>query len=384
MFYWISSIEQEKKMKTRPKISLLRMIVLAGLLSACNFPTANRPGGMPPSVSTAAAMTVEALSTQLSVKTLAFTPVATNNPTTAVATPLFTQTPLPPTLTPTSAVPCDRASFVSETVPDDSTFAKGAAFTKTWTLKNVGSCAWNSSYSLAFVKGDAMGAQPQQLTSAVVEPGQSIQVSVNLHAPLAKGSVRGDWMLRNASGVLFGVGSDGSETFWVKINVIELTNSFIDDMCAATWKNANGPLSCPGTIGDAKGFVIKVDNPKFENGANENEPALWMNPEAINDGLITGEFPALTISAGSHFKTFLACQVNATHCDVTYSVTYKADGGPETLLRQWHKSYDQTWIKVDEDLSPLVGKSVVFIFYVKSNGPSDQDQALWLLPRIVP
>lgn len=370
-------------MKTRPMIHILVAILIV-LLPACNFPTANRPGGLPDSVGTAAAMTVEALSTQLSVKTLPVAPVVTNNPTTNAATLQFSQTPLPATMTPTPSIPCDRAGFVSETVPDDSTFAKGSAFTKTWTVKNTGSCKWNSSYSLAFVKGDAMGAQPQQLTSATIEPGQTIQISVNLHAPLATGSVRGDWMLRNPSGVLFGFGSDAIETFWVKINVIELTNSLIDDMCAATWRNASGTLTCPGTIGDAKGFVVKVVNPAFENGVVENEPALWMNPEAVNDGLISGEFPALTITTGSHFKTILACQVNATHCDVTYSVTYMADGGPETLLRQWHKSYDKNWIKVDEDLSALAGKSVVFILYVKANGASDQDQALWLLPRIVP
>jgi hypothetical protein len=371
-------------MKTRLLIPILGVVILAVLMSACNFPSAKRPGGLPDSVGTAAALTVEALSTQLTVKTLPGTPVVTNEPTRLAATQQFTQTPSPASLTPTLSVPCDRAGFVSETVPDDSTFAKGSAFTKTWTLKNNGSCTWNSGYSLAFVRGDAMGAQPQQLTSAPIEPGQTILISVNLHAPLAIGSISGDWMLRNPSGVLFGLGPDASETFWVKIKVIELTNSFIDNMCAATWRNAGGTLTCPGTIGEAKGFVLKVDNPKFENGAVENEPALWMNPEAVNDGFISGEFPALNITAGSHFKTFLGCQINATQCDVTYSVTYKVDGGPEKLLRQWHKSYDKNWVNVDEDLSALAGKSVVFILYVKANGASEQDQALWLLPRIVP
>jgi len=38
---------------------------------------------------------------------------------------------------------CDRAQFISDvTVPDGTTFAPGATFTKTWRLKNSGTCTW--------------------------------------------------------------------------------------------------------------------------------------------------------------------------------------------------------------------------------------------------
>jgi hypothetical protein len=96
----------------------------------------------------------------------------------------------------------------------------GDAFTKTWRLKNIGSCTWTSGYKLVFDRGDAMGGPAEvQLTTGTVAPGQTVDVSVNLKAPAQTGTYQGYWKLRNASGVLFGWGDKASSAFWVKIKV---------------------------------------------------------------------------------------------------------------------------------------------------------------------
>jgi hypothetical protein len=60
---------------------------------------------------------------------------------------------------------CDRAQFVSDvTAPDGSSFAPGATFTKTWRLMNIGTCTWNTAYSLTWVGGDSLSA-PQSGTA---------------------------------------------------------------------------------------------------------------------------------------------------------------------------------------------------------------------------
>jgi len=57
---------------------------------------------------------------------------------------------------------CDHVQFVSDvTVPDGSSFTPGAAFTKTWQLKNIGTCTWTTSYSLVYAGGDQMGDRIQ-------------------------------------------------------------------------------------------------------------------------------------------------------------------------------------------------------------------------------
>ena len=60
-----------------------------------------------------------------------------------------------------SAATCNQALFVSDlTAPDGSAFAPDTVFTKTWRLKNVGTCTWNTSYKVLWVGGDQIGVEP--------------------------------------------------------------------------------------------------------------------------------------------------------------------------------------------------------------------------------
>ena len=140
---------------------------------------------------------------------------------TAVAaspTPLPTSTPLPTA----TSIPCDRASFVTDvTVPDGSDYSPGDVFTKTWRLKNAGSCTWTSGYDLVFDHGDQMGAPAvSQLTSGTVGANQTLDVSVQLTAPGSEGGYQGYFKLRNPSGVVFGIGPTANVAFWVEIEVL--------------------------------------------------------------------------------------------------------------------------------------------------------------------
>ena len=105
-------------------------------------------------------------------------------------------------------------------MPDGSAFAPSTAFTKTWRLKNIGTCTWNSAYLLVFSSGNAMGGPASQpLTTGTVAPGQMVDISVNLTAPAAYGHYRGYWKLQNPSGVKFGLGAQAASAFYVDINV---------------------------------------------------------------------------------------------------------------------------------------------------------------------
>ena len=98
----------------------------------------------------------------------------------------------------TSTSGCDQAQFVTDvTVPDGTTFAPNAPFTKTWRLKNVGTCTWTTAYSLVFVSGDRMGGVTTLIPQAVV-PGQTVDLGINFKAPSLAGSYRGYWQLKNA------------------------------------------------------------------------------------------------------------------------------------------------------------------------------------------
>jgi len=174
------------------------LIILIMFLSACNLPS--KQAAEDASL-TAAAQTIQAL-------------LPTNTPF-GLVTPTPTVTPIvifTLTTVPTSAVPlpsatsnCNVMDFVTDvTIPDGTIMTPGQAFTKTWRLKNIGTCTWTTSYAVVFSSGNSMNGPATQALTGNVNPGQTIDISVNLTAPSSPGDYTGNWKLRDASGVLFG------------------------------------------------------------------------------------------------------------------------------------------------------------------------------------
>jgi hypothetical protein len=106
------------------------------------------------------------------------------------------------------------------TIPDGTTIPAGGSFTKTWRLKNVGSCTWTSDYKLVFDHGDALNGPAEKEINATVTPGSTVDLSVNLKAPTSIGGYKGYWKLKTNSGTTFGIGADHNGTFAVVIQVL--------------------------------------------------------------------------------------------------------------------------------------------------------------------
>jgi hypothetical protein len=105
------------------------------------------------------------------------------------------------------------------TIPDGTEIQTGTGFIKTWRLQNTGLCPWTSSYHVVFESGDRMNAPDAvPVTAGVIPTGGSVEVSVNLVAPVAAGTYRGNFRLRSSDGGIFGVGS--GVPFYVEIKAI--------------------------------------------------------------------------------------------------------------------------------------------------------------------
>jgi hypothetical protein len=133
-------------------------------------------------------------------------------------------TPVPPTKTPlpTAVSYCDWAAFVKDvTIPDGTLLDPGEVFTKTWRLKNVGTCTWTPDYDVVFYGGAQMSGVTMQVPGYVA-PGQYVDVAVTFTAPSSAGHYEGYWLLRNANGGLFGTGAHADETFYVDIYVKDI------------------------------------------------------------------------------------------------------------------------------------------------------------------
>lgn len=373
---------------------LLIISVLFFLSTACTMPLfAAQPTQAPETANTLAAQTISAMMTQIAAgedatKTPgAATPKsqeATKQPT-AAPQPSATQLVLP---TATNTPSCDQASFISDvTIADGTVIPAGTQFVKTWRLRNEGTCTWSPDYAVVFDKGDAMGAPAAQKLGESVSPGETVDVSVTMRAPGTPGSYRGDWKLRNASGVLFGLGANATGHFYVIIKVITSTTTgdgydFTANVCLAEWTGNGVALPCSGRDGDEDGFVLYKSSPVLESGYVDDEPALLTNPPRVENGVIRGKYPAYTVRTDDHFTAVLSCEGNAKNCNVRFQLDYQIDDGGIQTLATWNEAYDDEFHQVDVNLSSLVGKKVKFILTVSANGASNNDRALWLMPRI--
>jgi hypothetical protein len=192
-------------------ISLQTLLILGALvLSACGATAATEVPTLtvnPDEIRTQAVGTFAADLTATAFAAPTNTPAATPTPLVTLAPPVtstggvaFGSTQ--PVAGATAS--CYGLSFVSDvTIPDNTPVTPGQAFTKTWKVKNAGSCAWDSGFKFAFTGGESMGGTTYTLPSSVAA-GAVTDLSVSMTAPNKTGTLRGNWRMSTASGQFFG------------------------------------------------------------------------------------------------------------------------------------------------------------------------------------
>lgn len=360
-------------------------------ISACTLPSGTPDASATlQAIYTAQAATVQVIqtenaptSTPLALPTFQFPtlPPQTSFPTiTALPQNTSTSTPIPVVMR------CDHAAFVKDvTVPDGTVFAPNAQFTKTWRLQNVGSCTWTTSYALVFSSGNSMSGPAAVNLPGTVAPGQFVDVSVKLTAPLADGQHVGYWMLRNASGVMFGLGENAQRPFFVNIKVVGDMTTVFDlaaEYCHADWRSGAGDLGCPGNVGGKKGYAIDVNKPQLENGQKYDGKGLLTVPERVNNGYLAGYYQPFKVQKGDRFRAIVNCEYQAAGCNVVFRLDYQIGNSQIKTFWSFNEIYDGLYYTVDLDLSPLAGENVTFILNVLANGKADDDKPLWIAPRI--
>jgi len=104
----------------------------------------------------------------------------------------------------TTASGCNNATLVSDvTIPDGTEMKPGDTFTKTWEIKNSGTCDWNENYKITFVGGDLFGSDTTKIRRFVAA-GNGASISLKMVAPNGSGTVTSSWQMADDSGNLFG------------------------------------------------------------------------------------------------------------------------------------------------------------------------------------
>ena len=219
-----------------------------------------------------------------------------------------------------------------------------------------------------------------------VAPGETIDISVDLHAPAIPGTYKGNFKLRDYRFNRFGTGLNTNNPIWVQIEVQgtqQIAYDFIENVCNATWISSAGQLACPSQEGDAQGYVLTVRNPVLENGVMDARAAILVGPQDIENGYTIGIFPEYTVQSGDRFQTTISCKNDARDCYVVFRLDYQIGFGAIQTISAYLERYEGLSYTVDVDLSFLAGQDLKFVLTIFTAGVPTDDAALWITPRIV-
>lgn len=194
-------------MKTKITVLMTALIMLDIFLSACAGSNAEATPTL--SIEAVQTMAVATFSggltqTAFAAPTNTFLPTSTPAPTLSIAT-LANVTPFGTGIVNANPVTaCYGLAYVNDvTIPDNTPMTPGQVFTKTWKVRNSGTCAWDAGFKFAFTSGDAMSGVTYTLPQSVPANTQ-IDISIAMTAPSKTGSIKGSWRMSNAAGQAFG------------------------------------------------------------------------------------------------------------------------------------------------------------------------------------
>ena len=263
------------------KSQLIVTLILVLFLTACGGQPASNPTPLP--------------STE--------TPTSSNPPTAAPASP----TAEAATATSAGSSACtDAAAFVSDvTIPDYTHFDAKETFTKTWRIKNSGTCSWTSGYTAVYSSGDHLSTSTTIPLSATA-PNATVDISANMTAPSADGKYKIFYQIHNAAGQPIPV--DDGDTIWAIITVGKIIVP-PSPTPASTSSTSGGTTSAPagcvtkGNTDFVAQTVALINNARTTNGL----PALTTNPQ-------------LTQAAQAH-SVDMACSGSLSHTGTDGSTT---------------------------------------------------------------
>jgi len=162
------------------------------------------------------------------------------------------------------------AFFADITIPDGTLFKQGEAFTKTWRLRNEGTCAITSAYTLVFATGDPLNGP---LTSPMpnIQPGEIADLSLNLSAPNQGGTYGANYEFRDPDGRRFGVNSNGVDYIWVEIKV--------------DWSNSSSQLASTTTAATPATLPVIGNCSYTENPGYIDQILALVNAARANEGV---------------------------------------------------------------------------------------------------
>ncbi len=155
------------------------------------------------------------------------------------------------------------------TIKDGEIIPAGTYFTKTWRIKNGGTCVSDQNYTLIFSGGDSMGGAHYVHLPKKVYPGETVDVSIDLVAPDKPGTYRAYYKLQDNLGYTFGYGSYADTAFWTEIQVQGPATGAAAEESGSVTKSIEG-----SDVGTVEIESIEENDTLNENGKSEESSSF--------------------------------------------------------------------------------------------------------------
>jgi ABC-type amino acid transport substrate-binding protein len=266
-----------------------------------------------------------------------------NDMTALLSTPIPPAALVFPTATFAPPLACvDGMKFVADVTYGDNNMKNppfvnpGEVFVKTWRVQNTGSCAWTPNYRLVYAYGNVTAAQMGGLPinmPANVAPGQVVDLSVPLSAPMDPLTYQGFWQAQNDKGNLFG------QAIWVAIttSTVAVVNTPVvtvppsGETCVVTLATRQNPIPVRSnfdvtwTVTNTSGEDWLLDSVDygFVGGTKMQQKDIYDLAQTIKNG----ESGQITVNLhapnepGNYTTTWAIIAGNRTLCTLTETVT---------------------------------------------------------------
>jgi hypothetical protein len=226
------------------------------------------------------------------------------------------------------------------TVPDGMLVDPGEIFTKIWRIHNSGTCIWTDQYTIVWFSGDQLGTSQEVPLMDAVNPGDTVEIAVEMKAPVQAGIYQSNWKICDIDGICFGLGPAGAYPFWAKIQVRQI----------ATITPSPKPTQTPTSIIVGFGYetlgvddILNVDNGETEEEANGDFQFILENEEyfliPINQARITLFGQGIPTEEQCNSILYVTDSIILKNMDSSTTMCYKSTLGLPGYLR--FLSFDQ-------------------------------------------
>jgi uncharacterized protein YkwD len=245
------------------------------------------------------------------------------------------------TTQPTSDEPLDcqdNAVFVADiTYPDNTSVSAGEIFTKTWEIRNEGSCTWGEGYELEFVQGSFDQVVSLEEPFPVVEPQESVELSVSVTTPGTAGTHSGIWVIKRPEGDTIQTEQGQAFDFWA-IVVVPATRTVVPSTETRDL-NEDGIVCAQANTGYVNQLLQLINEARAANGlpAYELQPQLSTAAKVLTTDMACNEFINHTGSDGSDWFDRITAQ-GYDYEDAAENIVFGYGTVPQLAMNWWMDS----------------------------------------------